>query len=199
MPSRTRQMTILAVFMALVVIQTVVPGLGYIPTLPGFPVITLTGMTVVIGACLMGPRLGLLLGLFWGVLSLVRAYTMPATLTFFLFTQPLIAILPRTLCGGLIGWLAQFNRQQNPTVNAMFGLLGAAINTLGVITLASWLFGHNALPLLKLLGQSSTQQPLFQVLLAALGLNGLAEMLAAMLIVPAVLKVLNHHQVISRQ
>ena len=72
---QTRNMAITALFIALFLLQTFVPNIGYIRILPGLPAITTAPLTVAIYALLMGPVAGAVFGLFWGILRLILAFT----------------------------------------------------------------------------------------------------------------------------
>ncbi|WP_261806908.1 ECF transporter S component [Lapidilactobacillus luobeiensis] len=184
---KAREIAILGIFTAILILQSVVPFLGYIPLLPGMPVITLSVMTVMVAAAMLGPRDGAILGLIWGVISLIRAYTSPGTVTFLLFANPVIAIVPRLLVGWLTGWLPRVlskAKLPQPLSYGVSGFLGAALNTFGVITLSSLFYLNHASTLLNQMGFQGDTRNLFVILLTALGVNGLTEALSALFIVP---------------
>ncbi|MCH4056748.1 ECF transporter S component [Lapidilactobacillus gannanensis] len=192
---RAQQIAIIGIFTAILILQAVVPFLGYIPLLPGLPVITLMGMTVMVGAILLGPASGAVLGLIWGIISLIRAYTSPGTVTFLLFANPIIAIAPRLFVGWLAGWLpTMLERIKLPQAVSLgiTGFLGAAFNTLGVVLLTGIFYLNHSAALLAKLGMQGSSQNLFKVLLIALGVNGLAEAISAIIIVPLLAIPLKH-------
>ena len=61
------RMTIIAMLMAILIIQTFVPMLGYIPLGPIN--ITIVHITVILAAILFGKKTGLVIGTVWGTLS----------------------------------------------------------------------------------------------------------------------------------
>ena len=184
---KAREIAILGIFTAILILQSFVPFLGYIPLLPGMPVITLMVMTVMVGAVMLGPKDGALLGLIWGVTSLIRAYTMPGTVTFLLFANPVIAIVPRFLVGWLTGlgasWLRKLKTPQAVSYG-LIGFFGAALNTFTVIALSSLFYLNQSSTLLSQLGYQGDSRNLFVILLTVLGVNGLAEAISALFIVP---------------
>ncbi len=94
---RTFQMVLSAMFIAIIILQSFVPFLGNIPIVALN--ITIIHITVIVGGIVLGPQAGFLLGFTWGVCSLILAYTSANILSFMIFTNPLISILPRLLMG----------------------------------------------------------------------------------------------------
>ncbi len=66
---KTFRIAISAIFVAIILVQTFVPYIGYIRILPGLPSITTIPLTVALAGCLMGPGFGTSSCLFWGLLS----------------------------------------------------------------------------------------------------------------------------------
>lgn len=73
---------------------------GFIPWFGGVS-LTIMHVPVIIGAILEGPVAGLVIGLIFGIFSLVQAATAPLSPYDILFTNPLISVLPRLLIGPL--------------------------------------------------------------------------------------------------
>jgi len=90
-------MTVIAVFTAIIVIMAFVPWLGYITI--GAISITLIHIPVLIGGIFGGRRVSLSLGLVFGLSSLIVALTRPVTPVDLLFQNPLISVLPRVIFG----------------------------------------------------------------------------------------------------
>lgn len=189
--NKVQRLTIAAIFIAIIIIQIFVPYIGYFTIIPGLPAITTLPLTLAIAASLLGPRFGFGLGLFWGILSMVLAYTRPSSMvSLVLFQNPLIAILPRACAGavaGFMGALAKNKDKKKQTVFYAFsGLLGALTNTILVIVLSSLIFMSHPHALLSALGQAHNNGALIWILLAALGTNGIAEAIFAGIFTPVI-------------
>ncbi|MEJ6348754.1 ECF transporter S component [Holzapfeliella sp. He02] len=172
-------LTLIAVFTALILIQSYVPQFGYITVIPGLPAITTVVLTVSIAGAVLGPRMGAIIGLIWGVIAFIMAYTQPGSpVSLLLFQNPFIAIVPRILTGLVSGYavvlLNKFNTNQFISYGVA-GLLGALVNTLGVIVIAALVFMNNPEALTQYLGNTQSSQSLFFILLAVLGVNAVTE------------------------
>lgn len=64
-------MTITAIFIALLIVQTFVPNIGYVRILPALPAITTIPLTIAIYGTIMGPKWGSMFGLVWGLTRLI--------------------------------------------------------------------------------------------------------------------------------
>lgn len=91
-------------FIAILVIMTFVPYVGFIPFFFGVS-ITIIHIPVIIGALFLGWKKGLLYGLAFGLASLIKAATAPAGVLDPCFVNPLISVLPRILFGLAAGLL----------------------------------------------------------------------------------------------
>lgn len=130
----TKRLTWLSLLIALLIIQTFVPGIGYIPIGPMQA--TIIHITVIIGAILFGPKDGAILGLSWGILRLIKAFIMPDVMSP-VFMNPMISVLPRFLVGWLSGLIyVACKRKINPHLSqVMTGVIGSLINTVVVLGL----------------------------------------------------------------
>jgi len=137
----TQRIVMAGAFSAITIILGVVPYLGFIP-LPNISgSATTEHIPTILGGVLGGPIVGIFSGLVFGLVSFTRA-TVP------LFKDPTVAILPRLFIG-LTAWatfaaLARFNRN---VAAAAAGFIGAATNTVLVLTIAVWR-GYLTLPLI---------------------------------------------------
>ncbi len=100
---RTRDMTLLAMFIAIIAVLGLVPSgvpastIGFIKIAPNMEA-TIIHIPVLVGAALFGKRYGLYLGLAFGVISNIAAFIYSPVF----FVYPWVAILPRFLFGILI-------------------------------------------------------------------------------------------------
>lgn len=93
----TRKVVVAGVLSAI----SILLGFTYLGFLPWLSAASLTIMhvPVIVGAILEGPLVGLLVGLVFGVSSLVQATIAPRTAGDVLFTNALVSILPRLFIG----------------------------------------------------------------------------------------------------
>lgn len=96
---QTRNMVYYGVIMALIIVMSAVPFLGFIQIPPIS--ITIVHIPVIIGTILFGWKAGILFGLTFGLSSLFVAMTRGAA-TDLLFINPLISVVPRVIFGALI-------------------------------------------------------------------------------------------------
>ncbi|HDQ15112.1 MAG TPA: ECF transporter S component, partial [Sediminispirochaeta sp.] len=72
--------------------------LGFIPWFAGAS-LTIMAVPVIIGAILEGPVVGFVIGLIFGVFSLIQAAVAPQGPTDVWFVDPLVSVLPRLFIG----------------------------------------------------------------------------------------------------
>ncbi|MCI8933558.1 MAG: ECF transporter S component [Clostridiaceae bacterium] len=178
--AQTRRMVQLAILIALEAVLTFT-SLGFIMIPPIS--ITLLHIPVIIGAILMGPSAGGILGLAFGLFSMLKASTAaasPADIAFspFLSGSPLssvvMCILPRVLLGVIAGGLYLLLSRKVKGDAVSMGVSAVA---------ATFLHSMMVLGLLSLLFQAL---PLKDVIAALIGVNCLLEMLAAAVVTAAV-------------
>lgn len=190
-------MTITAIFIALLIVQTFVPNIGYVRILPALPAITTIPLTIAIYGNLMGPKWGAMFGLIWGLTRLVIAYTQPGDMvSLLLFQNPVISLVPSVFAGYLPGLINKVFRTKDVKIQKLgYVLSGAATsltNTVLVIGLASLFFMNNPETLTSYLGHFTQGTPLFMILMVSLGMNGLCESVFTAIIVPIVVTPLNY-------
>lgn len=177
------RIAILGILMAIIFVQSLVPFLGFIPT--GFINITIIHITVIVAAIVLGPKDGAIVGLVWGLGTMVRAFTSPTSIIdTTVFTNPIVAVLPRIIVGLVAGYIYlalknRFKKRMVPMgVAAAFGSL---TNTLLVLGLMRVMYA-------SALSQAYTTQTdlLNKLLLIIVGTNGIPEMIAAIIIAPAI-------------
>ena len=150
---KTRELTQLSLLVALEAVLAFTP-LGFIMIPPIS--ITILHIPVIIGAILMGPTYGGILGGAFGVLSIIKATffaASPADLLFspFLSGKPVqsivMSILPRVLLGAAAAWLYRALGRRLPEIPAIAASAVAASILHTLLVLGSmWLF-FNAMPL----------------------------------------------------
>ena len=173
---KTARLVQYALLMALLAVLGFTP-LGFIMVPPVS--ITILHIPVILGAVLFGPGCGALLGLEFGLISMVRAIMAPTPPIDMLVSPAasgapvqaiVLCILPRVLLGVIAGalFLALKKLLRKDSLAAGISAAAAAVcHTVGVLG-CLWFF-FKALPLR-------------QVFLAIVGVNGLLELAAAILL-----------------
>lgn len=181
---KTFRLVVDALLMAIVLLQNILPFLGYIPLGPFS--MTLIGLTVIVAGTALGPRDGALIGGFWGLITFIRAFTWPSSpVAPLVFTNPLISILPRLLMGLLAGWLFAWARRRWSTGNAMRLAAGCAalVNSLLVLGLV-YVFYQT--PAVATAFGATGNQTLGYVLMISLVTNAVPELLLDVLVAPLI-------------
>ncbi len=185
---KTRTLALNALLIAIIVLMSVIPFLGFIQIGP--IAITLSHIPVIIGAIILGPVSGAVLGVTFGLGSWYAALTRGATPVDLLFTNPLVAILPRLLFGLAAAYLWKLVRLKNQQPSASKIAFTAFSSTL-VHTVA-------VLSTIYLTIQLTQDQTLLTLIasgfmpfvLGAVGVNVLMEALTAIFVSSAILSAL---------
>lgn len=183
----TTDITLLGLFSAVILVQTYV-WLGYL--MIGPISITTIHLTVIIAACLLGPRLGALIGGIWGVTSWIYAFQSAGLLNV-LFYNPLISVVPRVAVGFIAGLLfSRLSKRYNLTLSSSIaGVVGTITNTVLVLS-GFFFFGYDTLQNFLTAGtitiNTSGIDPVLTYVLSLVTTNSLAEIIAAAIVVPLV-------------
>ncbi|PMD69489.1 ECF transporter S component [Companilactobacillus nuruki] len=174
---------ILGILIAIIFVQSMVPFLGFIPT--GFINITIIHITVIVAAIVLGPKSGGIVGLVWGIGTIIRAFTSPTSIIdTTVFTNPIVAVLPRIAVGLIAGWVyLWFKDHTNKKVlgMAIASGIGSLVNTVLVLGLMRVMYASTMAQVY------ATQTDLLnKMLLVIVGTNGIPEMIAAIVIAPAI-------------
>ncbi|MFV0362757.1 MAG: ECF transporter S component [Suipraeoptans sp.] len=180
------QMTQLAVLIAILAILTLT-GLGFITT--GVVSITILHIPVIIGSLVLGPKLGGILGFAFGFLSMINATFRGATPVDMMFTpagghgmpiQSLILVfVPRIILGILpaliFSLLSKWIKKE--AINAAIAAgLSTMVHTVMVLGLLYFMF----------FSEMTFSEVIKTVFLTVIGLNGILEIAAAVIICSAV-------------
>lgn len=185
--NKTFRLVLRAILLAIIIVQAMVPWLGFIPL--GFISLTIIHITVIIAAVVLDPKDGMVIGLFWGIATIVRAYAMPTTpFDTLVFTNPIISVVPRVLVGLVAGLVFHWIYQKNKsiTISSIFaGVLGSLVNTVLVLGFMGLFYtGATA----DAYGVDSTL--LFKTLAGVAAINGIPEAIGAGIITPLLAKAL---------
>lgn len=184
--TKLMQLIIVALFSAIVVVFTVIPNLGYISTGP--IEITTIHIIVIIGAVFLGPKYGAFIGSVWGITCIARAFILGGGSEIFKpFLNPMVSFVPRLLVGLVAGLVfSALKKTKIPVILSagITGAVGTLTNTVLVLS-ALYIFGG-------MIDSYSDFFTLFKTIISTIiALNGSIELIAAILIVPAVYKPLS--------
>lgn len=188
----------MALFTAIIFIMALVPGLGYIPL--GVIRATIIHVPVMIGALVLGPKKGAILGGIFGLTSLINN-TFAPTITSFVFSpfytlgeihgglqSLIICFLPRILIGIVSYYVYQLVRKMlkqhkhSMTISLVLaGIAGSLTNTLLVMNLIYFLFGESYAA-----AKEITYEALYGTIMMVIGTNGIPEAIVAAILVTAI-------------
>lgn len=190
------KMVFTAILCALILLMTFT-GIGYIPIGP--LKLTLNVLPVAIGAVVLGPLYGGILGLVFGLSSFFTCFGMDALGTLFLGINPfylfIMCVVPRILCGWLPAVIFKALSKYDKTkifASALCCALTAAINTVGFLSLM-WVlfapeFASNA-QVIELLGGASVDS-IFTLFVMFAGVNAIFEVITSLVLGTAISKAL---------
>lgn len=186
----TGKMVRTALLTAIIFVMAFTP-LGYFKT--GGLSITLLPVPVIIGAIVMGPMTGAVLGLAFGITSLIQCFGLEPFGTALMGINPIGTILtclvPRVLMGFLTGVIfAAFSRMDKKKLLsfAATSLLGALFNTVLFMSFLV-LFFYKTDFIQKIISGMGTSGA-FSFALGFVGINGLIEAVACCVLAGAISK-----------
>lgn len=195
----TKDISIIGILVALIVVLALTP-LGIVPL--GVISATTVHIPVIVGAIILGPKVGGILGLFFGLVSFAKAFLTP-NLSSVAFVNPIVSVLPRIMIGifsyyAYRGFLALFNKKSKDSGNdnyknleddeniingpkklaiALASAIGSLTNTALVMTLIYFLYGEVFVTSMGRAGES-----IAKVIFSLACINGIPEMFLAILI-----------------
>lgn len=188
---KTTRMVQLALLIAIELLLAFTP-LGFIPL--GAINATTVHIPVIIGAILLGPAAGALLGGVFGLCSIINN-TIKPTITSFVFSpfytaggvsggwrSLVVALLPRVLIGVVAAYTFRLFGRRNKNVGCIAaGLAGSLTNTVLVLSGIYLLFGSQYAA-----AKGIAIETLFKVLMGVVAANGLPEAVVAALLSTAI-------------
>lgn len=180
----TRQITTIGMLSAISIVLGIT-RLGFIQIQPVNA--TIMHVPVIIGAVIEGPVVGALIGLIFGIFSMIQAITTP-TPTSFLFFNPIVAIVPRVLIGITSYYTYKFLFVKNKSVKiGAAAIVGSLTNTVGVLGFIYIFYVNELAKVLKL----SAANVVRAVIVAPACINAPAEAALSVLItIPVALTVM---------
>ena len=181
----TREFVLLALLVAVLIVLAYVN----IPQPAGLS-ITFNMVPVAIAAIVIGPLGGAIIGGAFGLISFLQCFgicgfsgmgaALVAINPFLTFVQ---RFFPRLIDGLLLGFIYRFihNRANAYVGCAVTGFMAAFLNTLFFMTALVWLFGST-----EYMQNSMAGRGMLTYIVAAVGINGLVEMLVSTVLTGAV-------------
>jgi uncharacterized membrane protein len=183
--NKTFRIVLLGMLSAIIIIQTTIPFLGYIPIGPLS--LTFIQVTVMIAAIVLGTKEGAIVGGIWGVITFIRAFVAPTSLIApIVFTNPLVSVLPRILIGVVAAYVfhSLLRRKFNETVRmSVAGVLGSLTNTVLVLGFIYLFYREPYANFLKL-----DIEQLLPALLTIVATNGITEAILSGVLTPIISK-----------
>ena len=187
---KTKRMVIMSIFIAIIIIQTLVPILGFIPL--GIMNATIIHVTVAIGAILLGWKEGAGLGFVFGLGSMWKNTFMPNPTSFCFspfapaiagYTGVIVCFVPRILVGIVAALVFRAIRKTGKVKIALLvsGAMAAITNTILVMSGIYFLFGEHYA---SATGRELTQLPV--VIVGIIGTQGVAEAIVSSILTLAV-------------
>ncbi len=181
--------TQLSLLAALIILMSVVPFLGYIPL--GFMNATIIHVPVVIGAILLGPKAGGILGLVFGITSLINN-TINPNITSFVFSpfyggnffSVIISLVPRILIGVFAGYifiLVVKLLRSKLVASICAGIIGSLTNTILVMSGIFIFFGEDYAQ-----AREIQFEELFAVIAGIIGTVGIGEAIVCAILAAAI-------------
>lgn len=195
---KTQELVLTAMLIAIMLLMYRLPFLGYIPL--GFMNATLMHIPVIIGAVLLGPKIGALLGGVFGLTSLLKAIYEPNLTSFVFspfyslgetqgnFTSLIICFLPRILIGVVAFYvyrflISKFKKKKASNFLALTGagIAGSLTNTILVMSFIFLFFGKSFAE-----AKGIAFELLYKLILSVILINGIPEAIIAAIIVAAI-------------
>lgn len=174
---RTLRMVQLALFIAIIVLMAFTP-IGYIKTLGAE--ITLLVVPVTVGAIVLGPAAGAVLGTVFGITSFIQCFGLSPFGATLLSINPIatfiVCMIPRVLMGWLTGLIFSAIHKVDKTKNisyAVASLAGPLLNTLFFTTTLVLFFYQT--DYIQGFAQTLNTTNAFTFIIAFVGMNGLIE------------------------
>lgn len=193
--TRTQKMVQMAILVAIMLIFAYTP-LGYLKAGP--IEITFMVLPVAIGAIILGPAVGAILGGIFGVTSFIQCFGASGFGALLLGLNPvatfITCIVPRILCGWLSGLLFRALHSTGKMKTASYfiaSLATALLNTLFFMTCIIVFFWSNDTFISTMAGESLPTNAIWPFLVAFVGVNGVVEAAVNFIAAGTVSKVLS--------
>lgn len=192
---KIRRITFIAVLVSIILLMSFTP-IGYIKILPLSLEITLITIPVVIGAILLGPIAGLILGALFGITSFLQCVLglspFGATLlTINPFLTFIVCVVPRTLMGLFAGLIYKGLKKanvKNVIAHIIANVVGPILNTVLFMTALCLCFYQT--DFIQGIATSINSTNVISFIVLFVGINGLVEAIVNVIVGSAVTEVL---------
>jgi len=179
--NKTRLISIGGLFMAIIIMMSLIPMLGYIQ-LPGVAITLIHIPVLIMAMSFKNWKLALVAGATFGVSSWFVAMTRPAGPLDVIFQNPLVSVVPRILFA-LLAYLIYkelSKAMKNDYLACLIATIIACIFHTVAVLFMMYSFGQELFP-----------NGFIDLLLLVAGSNGVIEVIIAAIIVPPVARALN--------
>jgi len=148
---------------------------------------TIAHVPTIIGGMTGGPLVGGIVGLSFGLASLIRNLTQPTSILSFAFMNPLVSVLPRILVG-IMAYYGYYGIQKfaNDYISIIAGaMIGSCTNTVLVLGMMYILYAQRVVEAFSAVGKSGTAKV---ILLGIATANGIPEMIVAAILTVVIVK-----------
>jgi len=176
--SSTKKLVITGMLVAISIILDTTPvGTIRLPTVSA----TIAHIPTIIGAILCGPVVGAVVGLSFGVTSLIRNLTQPTSLLSFAFINPLVSVLPRALVGIVAYYIYYVLKKiTNDNISiAIAAAVGSITNTIGVLGMMYVIYAKELVDKFAEIGKTGK---LHSILLGIAAGNGIPEAIISLIL-----------------
>ena len=180
-----RDLILAAVLCALVVVMTVVPYTGYI-TVGGTLEITTLHIVTILAGVLLGWKYGAVVGAVWGLTCILRCLLAMPWFQPYGFANVFVALFPRVLVGAVSGLVFAALKKTRLTRNLSIGIAAVAGSLTNTVLVLSAMTIYCRIHGVEGYEQASVLTILQSIVAAIAALNGIIEIIAAVVLVPAV-------------
>ena len=180
----TRDLVLTSILSALIIVMTVVPYTGYITV--GIIEITTLHIVTILAGVLLGWQGGAFVGLVWGISCIVRCLIAYPVYKPFGFANVFVALFPRILVGLVSGLLftklrkTRLARTPSISLAAIAGSLTNTVLVLSAMTIYCRVHGMQGYE------NAGVYTVLSAIVASLAGINGIIEIVAAIVLVPAI-------------
>lgn len=154
-----------------------------------FVAATIAHIPTIIGGILCGPLVGAVVGVAFGLTSLVRNLTQPTSLLSFAFMNPLVSVIPRALVG-VLSYYAYYGMKkvyEEHLAIIIGAIVGSFTNTIGVLGTIYILYAKEVVEKFSEAGKGDSAHT---ILIGIASANGIPEAIVSVILTIIIVKAL---------